>query len=141
MELSNDFTKLKAQVDQANQNVRAAAAQDREALKAKLAEARKSSDDLSSELLTKAREATGEVEHSWNEVKSNWDQHVKRTRDRIDARQAELDAGIAAREAQWAEVDARDAIDFATAAIYEAEYAVLDAMQMRAEADRLAVAT
>lgn len=74
------------------------------------------------------------MERSWNEVKSNWDQHVQRIRERIDSRKAELDAGIAAREAQWAEVDARDAIDFAAAAIVEAEYAALDAVQTRAEA-------
>jgi hypothetical protein len=74
-------------------------------------------------------------------VKSNWDQHVQRIRERIDSRKAELDAGIAAREAQWAEVDARDAIDFAAAAIVEAEYAVLDAVQTESGGDRLAAAT
>jgi hypothetical protein len=141
MALSDDFTKLKAQVEEADQNIRAAAAQDKEALQAKVDEARKSADDLSADLLTKAQEATGEAERSWDEVKSNWDQHVKRIRERVDARKADLDAGFAERDAQWAEVDARDAINFAAAAIDEAEYAVLAAAEARVEADTLASST
>jgi small-conductance mechanosensitive channel len=117
------------------------AAQDKEALKATVDEARKSADDLSADLLTKAQEATGEAERSWDEVKSNWDQHVKRIRERVDARKADLDAGFAERDAQWAEVDARDAINFAAAAIDEAEYAVLAAAEARVEADTLASST
>jgi hypothetical protein len=44
-------------------------------------------------------------------------------------------------DAQWAEVDARDAIKFAAAAIDEAEYAVLAAAEATIEADTKAAST
>jgi DNA repair exonuclease SbcCD ATPase subunit len=141
MSVSDDFTMLKAQVEEADRTVRAAASQDKAALSAKVDEVRKSADDLSAELLTKAQDASGEAERSWNEVQSNWDQHVKRIRERMDAKKAEMDAGVAERDAQWAEVDARNAIDFAASAISEAEYAVLGAVQARVDADTLAART
>jgi hypothetical protein len=42
------------------------------------------------------------------------------------------------RDAAWPEADALDAIDFAEAAVVEAEYAVLDAAVARKNADDLA---
>jgi hypothetical protein len=45
---------------------------------------------------------------------------------------------MAERRAEWAEDDALDAIDFAGAALDEAEYATLDAVLARMEADELA---
>jgi hypothetical protein len=43
-------------------------------------------------------------------------------------------------DAEWAEADAIDAVDFASAAIEEAQYAVLDAVLARRRADVMAAA-
>lgn len=141
MPVSDDFTKLKAQVEEAERTVRGAATQSKAELQTKLDEARKSADDRAAELRAKTQEATGEAERSWSEVQSNWDQHVKGIRERIDAKQAGFDAKVAKTNADWAEGDAVDAIYFASAAIDEAEYAVLAAVQARMDADSLAAAT
>ena len=47
----------------------------------------------------------------------------------------QLDAKAAATDADWAEQDAADALDFAVYVIYDAQLAVLDALDARAYAD------
>ena len=53
---------------------------------------------------------------------------------------AEPAGWIAEHDAEWAEADAIDAVNFASAAIEEAEYAVLDAVLARRRADVMAAA-
>ena len=48
---------------------------------------------------------------------------------------------MAERDAEWAEADDNDAVRFAEAAVEEAEYAVLDAVLARRDADVMAAAT
>src|SRR4030095_15960260 len=74
----------------------------------------------------------------WQQIRSDWDRHVQRTRERTDAKRAGGDASVAEGDAEWAEADAYDAIDFAASAILEAEYVVLDAGGTRKKADALA---
>jgi hypothetical protein len=89
-------------------------------------------------LRAKAQDTSDKAEAHWNEVQSSWDQHVQRIRTRIQEKKTELDIEDAKRGADWAEADALDAIDFAEAAVVEAEYAVLDAAVARTNADDLA---
>ena len=77
-------------------------------------------------------------ESHWQQVQSDFDQHVQRTRADIDATKAAIDASDAEDAAEWAEVDAQDAINLAASAITEAEYALLDAVRARKRADALA---
>ena len=58
----------------------------------------------------------------------------------IQQRKSELDAADAESRAEWAETDATIAIDYAYAAVEEAEYATLDAILARREAEELALA-
>ena len=57
---------------------------------------------------------------------------------KVDKRTRQLDAKDAAREADWADADAADAIDLAEWAVDNAELALLDAVDARARADELA---
>ncbi|HEX3204712.1 MAG TPA: hypothetical protein VHQ68_00580, partial [Propionibacteriaceae bacterium] len=50
----------------------------------------------------------------------------------------QLDAKAAATDADWAEDDAADAIDYAAWMVYDAQLAVLDALDARAYADERA---
>jgi len=52
----------------------------------------------------------------------------------------QLDAKVAARDADWAEVEAADALDFAEWALDSAQLAMLDAVDARTYADELAKA-
>jgi hypothetical protein len=137
MSVSEKFAKLKDQVDQAEDNVKAAAAQNKADLEAKVNDARKSADDRAAVLRAKTQETSDDAKAHWSEVQSDWDRHIQRIRQHIDEKKAEHDVKAAERDADWAEADALDAIDFASAAIQEAWDAVLDAALARMEADAL----
>jgi hypothetical protein len=140
MPVSDDFTKLKEQVENADRSIKAAVAKNDAELEAMVDEARKKADDRATQLRTKASETADQAERHWNEVQSDWDQHIQRLRERMDAKKAELDAKSAESDAEWAEADAYDAVQFAATAITEAQYATLDAVMARRKADVMAAA-
>ena len=119
MPVSDDFTKLKGQVETADRSIKEAAARGTDELKAMVEQARLSADTHAAELRSKSEAAADEAERHWQEVQRDWAKHVKRIRGRIDAKKAELDANAAERDAEWAEADAIDAVEFASAAIEE----------------------
>jgi hypothetical protein len=57
---------------------------------------------------------------------------------KINKRADQLDAKAAAADADWAEQDAADAIDYAVLVVYDAQLAVLDALDARVNADERA---
>src|SRR5829696_278100 len=136
--LSDSFRKLADQIDVAEANVKTASSQGKADLQAKVDEARKSADEQSAQLRSRAEEASNRASSGWQEVQDDWKSHVQRIRQRVDEKKAEFDRDEAEYEAENAESDALDAIDFAAAAVEEAEYAVLDATLARADADTLA---
>ena len=141
MAASDDFTKLKEQVEEADRGIKAAVAKEDAELKAMVDDARKKADERAAQLHATTTEAADQAQHQWNQVQTDWDKHVKRIRERVDARKAEIDAGMAEDDAQWAEADAYDAVTFAESANEEARYAVLDAVMARRRADAMAAAT
>jgi hypothetical protein len=138
---SDDFTKLKEQVEEADRTIKAAVAQEDAELKGMVEDARKKADDRAAQLRAKTTEAADQAERQWNQMQTDWDKHVKRIREHVDARKAEIDSGLAEDDAQWAEADAYDAVTFAESAIEEAQYAVLDAVMARRRANVMAAAT
>jgi hypothetical protein len=56
----------------------------------------------------------------------------------IDKRTRHVDAKVAANDADWAEADAAEALDFVDWAVESAQLAILDAIHARAYADKLA---
>ena len=140
MSLPDDFTKLREKVDKADQSIRAAVAKDEAELEAMVDDARKKADERAAVLRAKLEEVADSDERQWHEVQSDWDEHVKRIRERMDAKKDAFDAKVAEHDAEWAKADAIDALDFASAAIEEAQYAVLDAVLARRKADVMAAA-
>jgi hypothetical protein len=142
MSVSDGFTKLKEQVENADRSIRAAVAQDDAELKDKVDEARKNADEREDQLRSKSSEAAGEgeTERQWSKVRSDWDQHVTRIRERIDADKATIDPSPAEQDAASTESDAIDAMEFAGDAIQEAQYAVLVALRARRKAEAMAAA-
>ncbi len=57
---------------------------------------------------------------------------------KINKRTDQLDAKAAAKDADWAEDDAAEAIDYAVWMVYDAQLAVLDALDARVYADERA---
>ena len=58
----------------------------------------------------------------------------------MDKRAAHMDAKVAATDADWAEADAAEALDFADWAVGNAQLSILDAIHARAYADKLKAA-
>jgi DNA repair exonuclease SbcCD ATPase subunit len=131
MSVTDNFAKLKEQVEKADRTVKAAAEQNQAEIQAKVNEARRDADERAAELRAKGDEAGKEGESHWREMQADLGRHIERVRQRMDAKGAEVDAKEAGRDADWAEADAEDAIAFAMSAIVEAEYATLDAMLAR----------
>ena len=136
MPVSDEFAKLKGQVEEAERTIREAAAEDHAEAETKVDEARQKADAHAAELRDKPQEA--DRDDGWQQIRSDWDRHIQRTRERIDAKKAKVDSDVAETDADLAEADAYDAIDFAASAILEAEYVVLDAVGTRKKADALA---
>jgi hypothetical protein len=129
MSVSADtFEKLSDKIDEAKRSIRAAASESEAELKAKLDEARKNADDRAAELSAKTQATADEAEAHWQQIQSDWEQHRQNVRRRIDDAKTAQDLDAAELRAEWAEADARDAVDFAANAIDEATYAMLDAI-------------
>jgi hypothetical protein len=149
MSMTDNFAKLKEQVEEADRTVKAAAEQNQEEIQSKVDEARRDADERAAELRAKTenadREEEGksdrEGESQWREMQADLNRHIERVRERMDAKKAAVDVNVADRDADWAEADAKDAIDFALSAIVEAEYATLDAMLARENAAQLAASS
>ncbi len=138
MALSDALEQLAARARAVEQNARDIEARGRADLEAKVAEARKAADEDADQLRARDEEAYDDAQRSWNAVQQSWKEHVAHVRGRIADKKAELDVDVAEGRAKRAEDDALDAIDFAGAALDEAEYATLDAVLARKEADELA---
>ena len=137
VELRGDFAKLKGEVEEAQRAIIEAAEQDQADVDAKVNEVRRSADARAAELSDKPQQADRPDSH-WQQVRSDWNQHVQRTRAQIDAKKAAIDASDAEDDAAWTEIDAEDAINFAESAIMEAEYPVLNAVRAKKKANALA---
>jgi hypothetical protein len=125
---ADSFDKLSEKIDDAKRNIRDAASESEAELKAKVEEARKNADDRAAELSAKRQASADQAEAHWQQIQTDWDQHRQNIRRRIDEAKADQDLEDAELRAEWAEGDARDAIDFAANAIDEAKYAMLDAI-------------
>jgi hypothetical protein len=123
---ADSFEKLSEKVDDAKRRIRAAASESEAELKAKVEEARKNADDSAAELSAKTEATAGNAEANWQKIQSDWEQHRQGIRQRIDQAKEAQDIEDARLRAEWADADARDAVDFAANAIDEATYAMLD---------------
>ena len=74
----------------------------------------------------------------WTETQRAWSKHVDESHRNGENQYRIIDLRLAQRSAHDAEVNAAFAIEYAYAAIEEAEYAVLDAALARARADEMA---
>jgi hypothetical protein len=68
--LSDSFTKLTTQVEEADQSIKAAASQDKAAVEAKAEEARERAETRAAELRARGQEASDEAEAHWERIQS-----------------------------------------------------------------------
>jgi hypothetical protein len=140
MSVTETFAELKAEIDKAASVVKAAAEEDEADIQAKVDDARRQADDRAAELRSKTRDAATEAKSNWQQMQAEWDHHIERIHQRMEATKAAIDRDVAVRDAGEAYSDAIDAIKFAQSAIDEAEYATLGALQAEKNARRLGAA-
>ena len=85
-----------------------------------------------------ADEVGDRAQTKWAEMKADAAARRQDIKAKIEKRADQLDAKAAATDADWAEQDAADALDYAVYVIYDAQLAVLDALDARAYADERA---
>jgi hypothetical protein len=94
---------------------------------------------VTAEDLTKQAGAAEEATSSWwTQVQSDWSKHVSTIREDLSAKKKAIDMNDAQFAADLAKSDAGAAVSFASAALDEAEYAVLNAILAQKEADDIA---
>jgi hypothetical protein len=138
MAVSNDLERLSIRAKQAEDRAAAAKAQARDQLQQAVAEARASTQQTADELRADSAAAADRAEKGVDTIQRSWDDHLARARERIDARKQQRAADRAETDAEDAESYADYSIDLAYSAIAEAEYAVLDAVLARHDADETA---
>jgi hypothetical protein len=99
MTASDRFTDLREQVERAEREVRAAAAETRAAVDARLDDARRRADDLTAGMRERAREDADQADAHWQALHRSWDEHVQRVRRRIDEHDTAVDLAWAQRDA------------------------------------------
>ena len=125
---------------QSEENIEHAKQEGQAELKARVQRARESSEKHATELKSGASGAKAKASKWWTDVQDDWNKHIDKVRKDVDNRKEEHDVKRAEHRADHREDDAEAAVAFAYAAFEEAEYAVLDAILAREEADELAAA-
>jgi hypothetical protein len=133
-DLSQQFEKVSDRAKAAADKVKAANAHARDQLQADAAAAREKATEANDEMKAKAGAQHAKASSHWQDVRAKWQEHVAKVRQDAKNRKEKLDAKEAARDSDWAEAYAADAIAFAGAVIEEAAAAALDAMYLRAYA-------
>lgn len=136
---SETFTKVRERAKQAEENIKSADAKRRADLKDRVVKAHERAAKLADEIDKKSDEIGADASALWQATKNSWNSHVQNLHDAVADKEAKLELHVAVRDAEHAENYAVSAVDFALAAIDQAEYAVLDAILARRDADELAV--
>jgi hypothetical protein len=138
MALSDQLANLSVRAKQFEDRAAAAKTEAKTDLEQDVKNARESAQEQASELRNRADSNKDRMSTGWEGIQRSWSDHQNALRKNIDDRKAAHDLKGAQKAADRAEADAAFAIDYAYAAMEEAEYAVLDATLARREADELA---
>ncbi len=137
MALSDQLRKLADRAEEAENRAEAARDKASADIEQDLERNRATAQAEAEQLRETADAGKGKISDWWNDVQRHWNEHVARIQENVQSKKAEMDKAMAERRADDAEADASFAIDFAYAAIGDAEYAVLDAVLARKEAGEL----
>jgi hypothetical protein len=138
MALSDELTKLAARAKEAETRTAAARDEARADLEREVESARAAALAQAEKLRQGAEEGKAEVSGWWTDVQKSWNAQVARVREDVESKKEKHDVHMAEVRADDAEGYASFAIDLAYSAVVEAEYASLDALLARKEADQQA---
>jgi hypothetical protein len=138
MDLSAKLENLKTRVNEMVATAQAAGEENREQLTLRVDKAQQDANQAMQEAKQQADETADRAKSKWAQMKADAEAKREDVKAKVEKRADQLDAKAAAKDADWAERDAADAIDYAIWVVYDAELAVLDALDARAYADERA---
>jgi hypothetical protein len=141
MDASQKLAKLSERAKEAEDHASAAQNQAKADVEKSANEARARAEAHAEELHQSAAATGAQISASWTDLQKSWSNHMAQVRQGIDEKKGQRDARRAETRADDAEADALFAIDYAYGTVEEAEYAVLDAISARMEAEDRAMAT
>ena len=141
MDFSSQLDDLQRRAAEAKQAAQAAASEDRDQLRQRIDQAKVEVDQKATDARQDAGAAADDARSKWAQLKADTAAKLDDFDAGMDRRADQLDAKLAASQADGAEADAADAIDFAAWTVDNARLAVLDAIDARVYADELAATT
>jgi hypothetical protein len=138
MEFSTKLDDLQHRSADAKAAAEAAVSESREQLRQRIDQARVDLDLAAKDARQHVGEAATSTRSKWAQMKADAAAKLDDLEAKMDRRADQHDAKVAARQADGAEADAADAIEFAAWTVDHARLAVLDAIDARVYADELA---
>jgi hypothetical protein len=138
---SAQLKRLSERASAAEANANALKAKNKASLEQQVDAAQAAAKQASDDLKASAKETQDEITQWWGQVQDNWKSHIAKVRKNADQAKANMKADRAEIRAKQAEASAADAVDFAYAALDEAEYQVLNAAMARIDAEEAKAAT
>jgi predicted DNA-binding protein len=140
MDFSERLDALQQHVAATRAAVQGAVTESREQLEKRIDQAQVDLDQAVKNAHERVEQADAGVHSKWAEMRADAAAKREDVRSKINKRTRQLDAKVAASDADWAEADAADALDFAEWALDTAQLAMLDAIDARTHANELAKA-
>ena len=138
MDFSAKLDELQQRAAEAKAAAQAAASESREQLRQRIDQARVDVDLAGMDARQQVGEAAASTRSKWAQMKADAAVKLDDFEAKMDRRADQRDAKVAAHQADGAEADAADAIEFAAWTVDHARLAVLDAVDARVYADELA---
>jgi hypothetical protein len=138
MDFSAKLDDLQQRAADAKAAAQAAVSESREQLRQRIDQARVDADLAAKDARQQVGEAAASARSTWTQMKADAAAKLDDFEARMDRRADQHDAKVAGRQADGAEADAADAIEFAAWTVDHARLAVLDAIDARVYADELA---
>ena len=138
MDFSTKLDDLQQRVADAKAAAQAAVSESREQLRQRIDQARVDVDLAAKDTRQQVGEAAASARSKWAQMKADAAAKLDDFEAKMDRQADQHDAKVAARQADGAEADAADAIEFAAWTVDHARLAVLDAIDARVNADQLA---
>ena len=140
MEFSERLDALQQRVTAAKTAVQGAATESREQIGKRIDQAQADLDRAVQGAQEQAERDADSARTRWAQMRADAAAKMADVKAGIEKRNRQTDAKIAARDADWADADALDAIGFAEWAVDNMELAILDAIDARVYADERAKA-
>jgi hypothetical protein len=132
MDFSAQLDGLQRQVAQTKPAVQVASTESRDQLRQRIDRAQAETDSAARKTQQSAQGS--DTPNKWAKMRADASDKVGEVKGRMDKRNREMDADMAADDAVWAEADAADALDYAAWTVDNARIAMLDAIDARAYA-------